>query len=205
MALEPPEVVIYGSNDYQFMISTNTLGAQETLTEISDNERICLLQTSIVGHRIVPDLPDTQLGGNSSQFTSVSLAAYQAGLGVSGHHQADNIFPKLLKGRRVGLDDHVGGYERNTRGQQPPSPDLFHQTEATGASRAQVAMMAEGGNLDTMVQGRTEDARARETTDISPVNGQMDFVQMSGSSRSRSSPIRQRDMPYAPVEACKYG
>jgi hypothetical protein len=74
-ALESPEVVIYSSNDYQFMVGTNTLGAKETLTEISDNERICFLQTGVVGHRIEPYLPDTQLGGNPPQFTSVSLVA----------------------------------------------------------------------------------------------------------------------------------
>jgi hypothetical protein len=101
---------------------------------------------------------------------------------VSGHHQADNISPKLLEGGGVSLYDHIGRYKGNTRGQQAPSLYLFHQTEATGANRAQVAMMAEGGNFDTMFQGRTQDARAREATDIFPVNGEMYFLQMSCSS-----------------------
>jgi hypothetical protein len=111
---ESPEIVIDSANHNQFMVGTNTLAAKDTLTEVPDNERICLLQAGIMGHGIKPYLAYTQSGGNLSQLASVSLVTYDAGLRVTGYHQADNICPVLLNGGSVCLDDHIRRYGRYT-------------------------------------------------------------------------------------------
>jgi len=111
---ESPEIVIDGANDNQFMVGTNTLAAKDTLAEVPDNERICLLQTSIMGHGIELYPAYTQFGGNLSQLASVSLVTYDAGLRVTGYHQADNICPVFLNLRGVCLNEHIWRYRRNT-------------------------------------------------------------------------------------------
>jgi hypothetical protein len=111
---ESPEIVIDSANHDQFMVGTNTLAAKDALTEVPDNERICLLQAGIMGHGIKPYLAYTQSGGNLSQLASVSLVTYDAGLRVTGYHQADYICPVLSNGRGVCLDDHICRYRRNT-------------------------------------------------------------------------------------------
>jgi hypothetical protein len=111
---KPPEIIINGANHDQLMVGTNTLAAKNTLTEVPDNKRIRLLQTGIMGHRIKPYLADTQFGGNLPQLASVSLATYDAGLRVVGHHQADNIYPVLFNGGRFCLYDHIWRYGRDT-------------------------------------------------------------------------------------------
>jgi hypothetical protein len=58
------------------MISSNTLSAKDTFTEVPDNKRVCLFQTSIVRHGIKVGFADTQFSGNLPQLASVSLAAY---------------------------------------------------------------------------------------------------------------------------------
>ena len=88
---ESSEVVIDGANYHEFMVSTNTLTAKDTLTQVPDDKRVCFLHAGIVRHWIEPYLADTQIGSNLPQLASVSLAANNAGLGVIGHHEPDNI------------------------------------------------------------------------------------------------------------------
>jgi len=102
-----PEIVIDGANHDQFMVGANTLAAEDTLTEVPDNERICLFQTGIMGHGVKPYLAHTQFGGNLPQLASVSLVTYDAGLRVIGHHKTDNISPMLVNGGGVCLDGHI--------------------------------------------------------------------------------------------------
>jgi hypothetical protein len=79
-----PEIVIDGPNYDQFMVSTNTLAAKDTLTEVPDNKGICLLKTGIMRHGIKPYLAHAKFGGYLPQPASVSLATDDTGLRVIG-------------------------------------------------------------------------------------------------------------------------
>jgi hypothetical protein len=61
---KPPETVIDGPNHNQFMVCPDTLAAKDTLTEVSDNERISCLQPGIMRHWIKFYLANTQFSGN---------------------------------------------------------------------------------------------------------------------------------------------
>ena len=111
--LKSPEIVINGSNNDQFMVRANTLSAKDTLTEIPYDKRICLLKISIVRHGIKPYFSHTKIGCNLPQLASVSLIAYDAGLGMIGYHQANNIRPVSFNSWGFSLNDHVRGYWRD--------------------------------------------------------------------------------------------
>jgi hypothetical protein len=98
---ESPEVVIDGANHHEFMVSTNTLAAKDTLAQVSYDERVCFLKPRVMGHRVEPYLAYTQFGSDLPQLASVSLAAHNAGLGVIGHHQTNDIDPMPFDGRGI--------------------------------------------------------------------------------------------------------
>jgi hypothetical protein len=102
-----PEIIIDGSHDDQIMVGANTLAANDTLTEVPDNERICLLQTGIMGHRIKPYLAYPKFSGDLPQMASVSLATDDTRFRVIRHHQADNISPMLFNGGGICLYGHI--------------------------------------------------------------------------------------------------
>jgi hypothetical protein len=47
-----PEIIINGANHNQLMVDPDALATKDTLVEVPDNERICFLQTGIVGRGI---------------------------------------------------------------------------------------------------------------------------------------------------------
>jgi hypothetical protein len=107
-------IVINGANHDQFMIGSNTLTAKNTFTQVSNDEWICLLQTGIMGHGIKVYLADSQLSSNLPQLASISLAAYDTGLRMIGHHQADNVCPVGFYCGRICLDAHIRSDRRDT-------------------------------------------------------------------------------------------
>jgi hypothetical protein len=101
---KPPEMVIDGPYDDQFMVCANTLTTKDTLTEVPDDERVCLLQGRIIGHGIEINFAHTQIARHLSQLTSVTLVTHNAGFRVIGHHHADDIFPVVSYYGRVRSD-----------------------------------------------------------------------------------------------------
>jgi hypothetical protein len=83
------------------MVGTDTFATKDTLTEVPYNERICLLKTRIMGHRVKIYKPNSQIGCDSSQFASIPLVANNAGFGMIGYHKTDNVFPVLFDGGGV--------------------------------------------------------------------------------------------------------
>jgi hypothetical protein len=112
--LKPPEVVVDGSDDDEFMVGANTLTTEDTLTEVPDNERICLLEAGVMGHGIKPCLANAKFSSDLPQLASVALATYNAGLRVIRHHQPDDISPMMLNGGGICLYDHIWGHGRHT-------------------------------------------------------------------------------------------
>lgn len=168
--LESSEVVINGAYDDEFMVRTNTLSAEDAFTQIPDDERVGLLEPGIMGHGIEVYLPKAQFSGHLSQFTSVSLVAHNAGFGVIGHHEVNNVRAVFSDLFRIRTNLHIRRDRCDAGGHDPPRCDLFHEAYPTGASGFEVGMMAQGGNLETVLEGRIQDARASETSDVFSVN-----------------------------------
>jgi len=89
-------VIIYCPHNNQFMVCPDTLSTQDTFGEIPDNERICLFQWFVVGHRVKVCLPYTEFSGYLTQLTAVPFAAKYTGLRMFSDHQPDYIPPVLI-------------------------------------------------------------------------------------------------------------
>jgi hypothetical protein len=129
------QVVIYGAHYDEFLIRPNASAAKDTLAQVPDDKRIGLFKISIIGHGIKPCDPNTQIRGDLPQFTFVSLAAHNTGLGMIGHHQTDNIGAVPSHGRRIGLDRHIRRYGCDTRGHDSPALLILHQADTAGTGR----------------------------------------------------------------------
>jgi hypothetical protein len=86
-------MVIDGTHDNQFMIGAHALTAKDTLAEVPDDERVCILQARIMGHGIKINFAHAQIGRHLPQFTPITLVTHNAGFRVIGHYHADDICP----------------------------------------------------------------------------------------------------------------
>jgi hypothetical protein len=94
--LKASQVIIYCPHNNQLMVCPDTLSTQNTFGEIPYNERICLFQWFVVGHRVKVCLPYTELGGYLTQLTAVPFAAKDTGFRMFGDHQPNYIPPVLI-------------------------------------------------------------------------------------------------------------
>jgi hypothetical protein len=75
------------------MIRPDAFAAKNTFGQVPHDEGICLLQRFEVRHGIEPVFGDAEFCCYHSQMTPVPLVAYNAGLGMFGHHKGNNVSP----------------------------------------------------------------------------------------------------------------
>jgi hypothetical protein len=184
---KPSQIVIYGPNHHQFVVSTNTLAAENTLAQVSDNKWVRPFQPCVMRHGIQAYRTHTQFGRNLPQLASVPLVAYNAGLGVVCHHEADNICAVFSDSDGVCLDGHAGRCRCDAGGHDAATVFVFHQTQTTRSGRNQVPVVAEGGDFDAVFRGRIQYTGTRPTTYVLSVDAKADLLQDAISPRSSVS------------------
>ncbi len=102
-----------------------------------------------------------------------------------GHHQPDDVAPMPYNGGGVRADGHVRGGRRDAGSHEAAGFFVLHEAHAAGSEWLQIRVVAERRDLDSVFQGRVEDAGPRGAGDIPAVDGQVDVFQGEGSLKQK--------------------
>jgi hypothetical protein len=170
-------VVINGADPHQFMIRPDAFTAEDTLAQVPYHEGIGFFKGFGVGHGVEIGFTDAQIGRCLAQLTTIAFGADDTGFRVLGHHQTHDVTPVSDHTRCGGLNLHSGRYRGDAGGHEAAVGFILHQTDAAGAMGFEVRVVAEPGDLDSMVLGRRQEAAAGRTGDPFSVDGQRDGFQ----------------------------
>jgi hypothetical protein len=140
--VKSPQIIVDGTDGYQFMIGSDAFAAQNTFAQIPDNKWIGLLEGFDVGHVIEVCFSHTQLRSDLPELTAITLAADDAGFRMLGDHQTGDIASMTDDSRVCGLNHHIRCYGRNAGSQQASGFLIFYQTHAAGTVRFEIRMIA---------------------------------------------------------------
>jgi hypothetical protein len=171
---ETAQIIIDGADCHQFVIGPDALAAQNALAQIPDDEWICLFKGLEIVHAVKVRLTDPEICGHLTQPAAIAFAADNAGLGVFGNHQADNIAAVFNDAVGFGVKGHLRSRRSDAGSHETSGFLIFHQAHAAGTERLEIRMVAQSGNFYAVLVGGFKDTGFGAAGDFPAVDGQRD-------------------------------
>jgi hypothetical protein len=184
---QTPAIVIDGAHCDQIVVCPDAFPAENALGEIPDDKRIGLLESRVVGHRIQARRSDPQLCGKKSQFASIPFIADNAGLGMVGHDETQDVPPVPLEVGGVCPDRHAGCNRGDAGSHHPAAFFIFHHAEPACPGRLKVGMMTQGRYPDAVFAGRVENTRPCLSDDVHSIDAKADLFHCAPLNRTHEA------------------
>jgi len=170
--VKPAAAVIDRTRADQLVIGPDAFTAQDTFAQIPDDERIDLFVGLEIRHPVKACFGYPQFGRDFSKLTPVAFVADDAGFGVLGHHQPDDVFAVINYPFAFGQHGHAFRNRRNTGCQKATGFFVFDQAYPAGTIRFEFRVTAQRGDADPAIFGRRQNCRIGSAYDLPAVNSE---------------------------------